>query len=135
MDYWFGRKAPESAPCAWGARAIYGQSNGYTIDLLPDRKSVRGNDAQRAAMYAFLDTYALPRLREEYPRSENDLMMFVVDGWHVEASTHNNSGYLYIGCWPTGAEAPTMPVAPYKAPKKRDPKPRRKTIVMPRRPW
>lgn len=126
-DHWFGRQAPATAPVAWGARAIYGR-DGY-IDLLPDRQQGIGVLEARLLLSAFLNTYALPRLREEYPRSENDLLMFEHDGWHLEASTHNNSGYLYIGAWPVGAEVPTVESAKWlPAPKPRTRKQAREGI-------
>ncbi len=135
-EWWFGRKAPTSATCAWGARAIYqyDSRDGWYIDILDDRQQGVGTAEHRRLLSEFLNTYAIPRMRVEFPKCEESVYAFEHDGWHVEANTHGNSGYLYMGAWPIG-DVPQTSSAPYAPPPApRIPRTKRRT-TLPRSPW
>ena len=82
----------------WGARAIFSRG---TIDIVWDRKSSVGDEADLKRLYKALDGGAFDRLRETvknatlYPDSEGVLV--IEDGdLTIVCSTNASFGYLYI---------------------------------------
>ncbi len=107
---WGLKPPPEvSPPVSWGARAIY---NGQTVDLLWDRMGTSGADEgpAREALLYWIDMYALPALREDIvkrylPTNADETRVVASHGFTCSYSPRSSCGYLYIGAWPTVAEA------------------------------
>jgi hypothetical protein len=86
---------------SWGARAIY---NGSTVDLLWDRQSAEGSEEHREALLFWLDTYALPELREDVRKrflagNSDETRIIRSHGFECHYSPRCSHGYLYIGAW------------------------------------
>ncbi len=99
----WGLKPPTENPPAvsWGARAIY---NGSTVDLLWDRQSAEGSEEHREALSYWLDTYALPELREDVRKrflagNSDETRVIRSHGFECHYSPRCSHGYLYIGAW------------------------------------
>lgn len=103
----FGRQPPRGAKVAWGARAIFKPvSKNPMIDLLWDRQSAFGDEAERQDLVEWVRTTGLPGVEEQledqaaYAISTSDeVFRFEEGGYVIEASPQRSGGYLYIGAW------------------------------------
>lgn len=104
MSYWFGLR-PDVAPVPvlyWGARAIMPE-----VDIPYDRhqfNDYNGNQDERRALWYWIQTTGIPRLREELNRqgvkANADVLVTVVDHDRtIIANPRKSHGYLYIGAW------------------------------------
>jgi hypothetical protein len=103
----FGHQPPKGAKVAWGARAIFKPiSKNPMIDILWDRQSAFGEEAERQTLVEWVKTTGLPWLNAEleekagYATSKSHEIYRYEDGDYViEASPKGSGGYLYIGAW------------------------------------
>ena len=107
MSGW-GIKAPEGVATHWGARAIYKAPTG--IDLLWDRQSMDGLQADREALSKWINKTGLPGLKKllkkEYLASdEMREVEFREGGYVIKANPRSSHGYLYLGAWPERKDA------------------------------
>jgi hypothetical protein len=96
--YWFGRRAPETAVRAWGARAIY---QSQRIELVWDRQSWQPDQKPPQEFEDWINEIGLPWLRQEckdlYLRGDSSDVLTKNDGpYTIEASPQRSFGYLYI---------------------------------------
>lgn len=109
----FGLKPPGDHRGWWGARAIY---RDRSIDLLHDRQQFVGDPNTCAALQAWLNETALPKLRAlaaEFTLpspEENGLVVISGGGFRLHASPRSSYGYLYIGAWDDPEAEPGLSV-------------------------
>lgn len=94
---------PETATCAWGARAIFRPSN--TLEFLHDRLDSWGDDSMLLRKWiADKGITMLKSLLKELGvrGSDESIVSFEDSGFHLAASPCGSCGYLYIIAYKDG---------------------------------
>lgn len=102
--YWFGRRAPDGAVRAWGARAIYQRQR---IELLWDRQNWQPDEKPPVEFEDWINQIGLPWLRktctDRYITPDSSTVLLYEDGpYGIEASPQRSYGYLYIVAYEKG---------------------------------
>lgn len=102
MDLTFGLRDMPNVKAAWGARMI------FPNDLVPDRTSMIGDEAGKAALLDWLNRCAPAPGGEAFNAtvrsntSPSDSHVFTIyedETGVVRASAQGSCGYLYVSAW------------------------------------
>lgn len=93
----------KDAKTCWSARAIW-QNTGHKFDILYDRQTCSGDDAERKELVEWLNKTGLELLRAGFFqnnfRTKTDDYVLVTDGkFSIIGSPNASYGYVYIGAW------------------------------------
>jgi cytoskeleton bundling-enhancing protein CbeA-like protein len=95
----WGLQPPEGVMACWGARAIFSRG---TIDLLPDRQGVAGQQEDIKPLVSWLNSKGLPAMRKAVKAlgaDEHKEVKVRSGGFTLVANPRASYGYLYMGAW------------------------------------
>jgi hypothetical protein len=107
LAFGYNQGLADDVTAAWGCRMIVDQ-DGYT-DYLANRSDVFGTDAEKEALFAFLNGGAMKAARENASellksytmktREREEFVLYEDDAGKIVGNTNASAGYLYVAAF------------------------------------
>ncbi len=110
LDWGYNTPEAEGSPAVWGARAIWPSSlpltSHFPLDLLPDRQSLRGDEAAKDGLCHLLNNGVLEAAQARMaayvrkglvrPDTRNEVVLYDSSLIKVVGNTNASHGYFYV---------------------------------------